>query len=359
MPASLPEATTPFNPSALRIRTFLRPTTHLEAKKTGALAQNPTGMRSGASLIFKVHRHRTGSPNQASRIRRVSGQATADVQVGDQRSLRLTTSWGNPKNSAPMRCWTKLIIGVLLIPFCLGASQTLFWVLHESGRQTATGPALRPVDTQDRFAHPTDAAPPGTDLGPSDTVERKPSTTWVPLLAGAACWVVIYIMLPRPMWVYVFGHEVTHVIAAWIFESRVQRFRVSSRGGHVLLSDVNFVIALAPYFVPLYALCIALCYGVLQWFFAGPALRLAFLMLLGAAYAFHVTLTGHALQSEQTDITGQGWLFSVVVIWLGNLAVLIPGLAMLLNVPLAPTFLELLHATWSVWRMLGRFIGFG
>jgi hypothetical protein len=161
------------------------------------------------------------------------------------------------------------------------------------------------------------------------------------------------------MWVYVFGHELTHVMAAWIFESRVQRFRVSSRGGHVLLSDVNFIIALAPYFVPLYALCIALCYGVLLWFFDAPPLRLAFLLLLGAAYAFHITLTGHALQTEQTDITSQGWLFSIVVIWLGNLAVLIPGLAMLLNVPLANTSLQLLQATWSVWRMLGRMIGLG
>jgi len=258
-----------------------------------------------------------------------------------------------------MRCWTKLIIGVLLIPFCLGASQTLFWVLHESGRQGAAGPAIHPTDTQDPLADPKAAAARGADLGHSDTVGRSTSTTWVPLLAGAACWVVIYIMLPRPMWVYVFGHELTHVIAAWIFESRVQRFRVSSRGGHVLLSDINFIIALAPYFVPLYALCIALCYGVLQWFFEDAPLRLGFLLLLGAAYAFHVTLTGHALQTEQTDITGQGWFFSIVVIWLGNLAVLIPGLAMLLNVPLAKTFMELLQATWTVWRMLGRLIGFG
>jgi len=32
----------------------------------------------------------------------------------------------------------------------------------------------------------------------------------VPLLAGAACWVVIFLLLPKPMWIYVFGHELTH-----------------------------------------------------------------------------------------------------------------------------------------------------
>jgi len=31
-------------------------------------------------------------------------------------------------------------------------------------------------------------------------------------LAGAACWVVIYYLLPKPMLVYVFGHELTHAV---------------------------------------------------------------------------------------------------------------------------------------------------
>jgi hypothetical protein len=272
--------------------------------------------------------------------------------------LKLTTSRLTLKNGRPMRRWTKLVIGVFLIPLCLGASQTLFWVLHESGR---AGPA--PATP---LAAPPQATPaprtPDPASGPEayqPTLTARPSYTWVPLLAGAACWLVIYVMLPRPMWVYVFGHELTHVIAAWVFESRVERFRVSSRGGHVLLSDVNFIITLAPYFVPLYALCIALLYGVAQWLFDSPPLRVWFLLFLGAAYAFHITLTGHALQTEQTDITSQGWFFSIVIIWLGNLAVLIPGLAFLLDVPMPDTLRELLWSTWSVWRLLARILGLG
>jgi hypothetical protein len=258
-----------------------------------------------------------------------------------------------------MRWWTKLFVGVLLIPLCLGASQTLFWVLHESGHPM-------PASATPGAAVPSESSEPsgmakldGTAVPRSDAFQARPSMTWVPLLAGAACWLVVYVMLPRPMWVYVFGHELTHVLAAWIFESRVRRFRVSSRGGHVLLSDVNFVITLAPYFVPLYALCVALLYGASQWLFDYPPLRVWFLLFLGAAYAFHVTLTGHALQTEQTDITSQGWFFSVIIIWLGNLAVLIPGLALLLNVSLSNTLRELLLATWSVWRLPGLLIGLG
>jgi hypothetical protein len=50
---------------------------------------------------------------------------------------------------------------------------------------------------------------------------------------------------------------------------------------------------------------------------------------LGAAYAFHVTLTVHILKTEQTDITSQGYLFSSVIIFLGNVSVLLIGLPLL------------------------------
>jgi hypothetical protein len=257
-----------------------------------------------------------------------------------------------------MRWWTRLIIAVLLIPLCLGASQALFWVLQESGRTTADPPRLSDAPSRESpSAAPRPPASSGQGARELDGVAPRPAHTWVPLLAGAACWLVIYIMLPRPMWVYVFGHELTHAIAAWIFESKVKRFRVTAQGGHVLLSDVNFIITLAPYFVPLYALFLAFLYGLAQWLFDCEPYRIGFLLLLGAAYAFHLTLTGHALQTEQTDITRQGWFFSIVIIWLGNLAVLIPGLATLLNVSLSATFRELALATWGVWRLLGKLVG--
>ena len=52
-------------------------------------------------------------------------------------------------------------------------------------------------------------------------------------------------------------------------------------------------------------------------------------MLVGAAYAFHVTLTFHTLQTRQTDITSQGYLFSAVIIFLGNVCVLLFGIPLL------------------------------
>jgi hypothetical protein len=154
------------------------------------------------------------------------------------------------------------------------------------------------------------------------------------------------------------GHEVTHVLWTWLFGGRVKRFRATPRGGHVIVTRANFLIILAPYFFPIYALVVALVYGVAAWFWEGDRYRLPFLLLLGAAYAFHLTLTWHALQTEQTDLTSQGNFFSAVIIWLGNVAVLLLGLPLLLDVSFRATARELGRGTWEVVRGVLRVLGF-
>ena len=186
--------------------------------------------------------------------------------------------------------WVKLIVALLLLPVCFGAATALWRVIQASG---------------------------------------SADTTWVPLIAGAACWLVIYYILPRPMWIYVFGHELTHAVWTWIFGGKVKKMKVTSNGGHVLISKTNFVIALAPYFFPLYAALVvvgfALGHLIWDWKSALPWFHL----LLGAAYAFHVTLTFHVLQTRQTDITDQGYVFSAVIIFMGNVMVLLLGIPLL------------------------------
>ena len=54
-----------------------------------------------------------------------------------------------------------------------------------------------------------------------------------------------------------------------------------------------------------------------------------FHLLLGAAYAFHVTLTWCALRNNQTDVVGQRYLFSSVIIFPGNILVLLLGIPLL------------------------------
>lgn len=183
--------------------------------------------------------------------------------------------------------WVKFLIAVMLLPICIGTSLALWNVFSHSGN-------MREI--------------------------------WLPMLAGAACWIVIFIMLPKPMWIYVVGHELTHAVWTWIFGGQVKKFKASSEGGHVIVTKNNFVIALAPYFFPLYAVFVVIIFmiGSLIWYWRPYIVW--FHLLLGAAYAFHVTLTWHILKSRQSDITGQGYLFSGVVIFLGNAAVLLIGI---------------------------------
>lgn len=158
-------------------------------------------------------------------------------------------------------------------------------------------------------------------------------TTWIPLLAGAACWIVIFCLLPKPMWIYVFGHELTHALWTWLFGGEVKKMKVTSSGGHVVISKTNFVIALAPYFFPLYVVLVVGVFALGNLIWNWHSYLVWFHLCVGAAYAFHVTLTFHVLQTRQSDITGQGYLFSGVVIFLGNLCVLLFGIPLLTRSP--------------------------
>jgi hypothetical protein len=183
--------------------------------------------------------------------------------------------------------WAKTVIAVLLLPLCVGAISALLRVLHVSG---------------------------------------SADTFWVAFLGGAACWWVVFLLLPKPMKVYVFGHELTHALWTWLFGGKVKRFKATARGGHVVITRSNCLIVLAPYFFPLYAVLVILAFAAFHVVFGWGGQRVWFHLLLGAAYAFHVTLTWHILQTRQTDITSQGYLFSGVIIFLGNVAVLLVGI---------------------------------
>jgi hypothetical protein len=186
--------------------------------------------------------------------------------------------------------WCKLIIGLLLLPACVGAGWALLLVIRASG---------------------------------------KADTIWVATLSGAACWLVIYLLLPKPMLAYVLGHELTHVLWTWLLGGRVKKFKASAKGGHVVVTKSNFLVALAPYFFPLYAIMVVALFLLGNWLWNWKPYSVWFHLLLGASYGFHVTLTWHILKSTQSDITDQGYLFSAVVIFLGNVCVLLLAIPLL------------------------------
>jgi hypothetical protein len=86
---------------------------------------------------------------------------------------------------------------------------------------------------------------------------------------------------------------------------------------------------LAPYFFPLYAILVVLVFVTGHWLWNWQNYLVWFHLLLGVAYSFHLTLTWHILKHEQSDIADQGYLFSAVIIFLGNVMVLLIGIPML------------------------------
>jgi hypothetical protein len=138
-------------------------------------------------------------------------------------------------------------------------------------------------------------------------------------LAGIASYFAFQWVFFRPIRTYVFGHELSHAIAAWMSGADVKRFHVSKKGGSVTVSRSNFFIALAPYVLPLYALLTMTAFYAASYFF--PILRSywqAFLWVLGGTLGFHMALTVYALKMDQPDLKAAGKFLSAVLIFLGN-----------------------------------------
>jgi hypothetical protein len=139
---------------------------------------------------------------------------------------------------------------------------------------------------------------------------------------GAVLWLIAFFGLPRPMLVYVFGHELIHALWVLLMGGRVSRFRVGREGGHVVTNRNNFWIALTPYFFPLYSILAIAAFGVLSLFLnMQPYGRLLY-AAIGATWAFHFTFTCWMIPKKQTDLSDHGTFFSLVVIYLMNLLLL-------------------------------------
>jgi hypothetical protein len=193
--------------------------------------------------------------------------------------------------SAPMLVptrWVKFVFAVFLLPICAILTQTFFTAF------------ARAAVSQRLWA--------GEEF-------------WFFSL-GAILWLITFFGLPRPIVIYVFGHELTHALWVWFMGGRVSRFRVGRYGGHVVTSKANFWIALAPYFFPLYSILAIVTYGLLSLFVnIQPYGRLLY-AVIGVTWSFHFTFTCWMIAKNQTDLSDQGTFFSLVVIYLMNLLLL-------------------------------------
>jgi hypothetical protein len=184
--------------------------------------------------------------------------------------------------------WVKFIIAVFLLPICAVLSQTFFTAF-------ARATVAQRLWTGEEF--------------------------WFFSL-GAVLWLIAFFGLPRPVILYVFGHELTHALWVWLMGGRVTRFRVGRQGGHIITDRTNFWIALAPYFFPLYSILAIALYGTVSLFINVRPYGQLLYAIIGVTWAFQFTFTCWMILKSQSDLSDHGTFFSLVVIYLMNLVLL-------------------------------------
>lgn len=138
---------------------------------------------------------------------------------------------------------------------------------------------------------------------------------------GIGVYAILHLIFYKPAYLYVLGHELVHAFSTWICGGQVKSFRVSSTGGSVSTTKSNLFILLAPYFFPVYTVGLSLVYFIGS-FFRDLTLYLPFfLFLIGFSLAFHLILTADSLRTKQSDILKTGYLFSISLIYIVNLAI--------------------------------------
>ena len=126
------------------------------------------------------------------------------------------------------------------------------------------------------------------------------------------------------LYIYVLGHELTHIVFIWLFRGRISDWGVSVDGGYVTTDKSNIVIALAPYFLPLWAALIVAIYAVVGCFVdLSPVVMKSLYGLIGFFWAFHLLWTLWMIPRDQPDLRDNGTFLSLMIIYLANLLVLV------------------------------------
>ena len=174
------------------------------------------------------------------------------------------------------------LLGILLIPACVGYSQVFYAQL--AGTRRVGDPGLS-------------------------------------ILLGITAYLAYHVLVAPPSRMYVLGHEITHAAAAWVSGGEVKGIKVGAKSGSVKTNKVTGLIALAPYLVPVWAVLWSLAYGAAGLLWKGTAAWMSwFFFGLGAALAFHLVFTVDALKQKQTDLEVWGPALSLALIYWMNLA---------------------------------------
>jgi len=141
-------------------------------------------------------------------------------------------------------------------------------------------------------------------------------------MMGVITYAFIHLLVFKPSYIYVFGHESVHVLATWLCFGKVKSFKISSNGGSVSTSKNNIFISLSPYFVPFYSILLATAVYIANNVFLESSVPYKyFLFLLGLTLSFHIIMTIDTLKMRQPDLVKAGYLISAIIIFVINMII--------------------------------------
>jgi hypothetical protein len=137
-------------------------------------------------------------------------------------------------------------------------------------------------------------------------------------LAMVPAGMILWLLLGRFLrFFHVFEHEVTHLVTGLIFFIQPRQLVASESGGHMEMYGNNFIVSLAPYFVPLLSLVLMVLMPLLDSTVSFYACG-----MLGLATGYHFITNLQEFSLQQPDIRSHGLVFSTLICLLGNVVAL-------------------------------------
>lgn len=139
---------------------------------------------------------------------------------------------------------------------------------------------------------------------------------------GAAVWVVLgssRLFTSSLLYLYVLGHELTHVLAVFCSRGSIHAFKADLDGGYIQTDKNNLFISLSPYFLPLWAMLWGLVWGMAYLFWPTVTCQALLYSGLGFWWCFHLFWTAWIIPKDQPDLADNGTFFSLILVYFANL----------------------------------------
>lgn len=164
-------------------------------------------------------------------------------------------------------------------------------------------------------------------------------------LSGVLAYCLMHLLLFKPDFLYVLGHEFMHAVTTFISGGKAGSMKVSSKEGSVKTTKPNFFVILAPYIIPPYTVLIAILYFILMLFAQAQNFLKIFIFLIGFTLMLHLSYTAESIRQKQSDLIKTGYLFSFSFIYIINMS-LVFFILTLLNKEIS--FLSFLSSSYEI-----------